>query len=108
MRDRGAASVDVRPEKLASWNAGVQRRMPPTVWLTGGCASWYVDEHGRNPTTWPDFAFNFVRLTRRFDPAAYRVNAPTTSSNGSSSRSPERRSLRSTTRRDRPFAPTTN
>lgn len=108
LREHGAASVDVRRESLDAFSAEVQRRMPPTVWSSGGCSSWYLDGHGRNPTMWPDFTFRFVRMTRRFDVEAYRVNAPTTSSSGSSSRSPERRSLRSATPRERPFAPTTS
>ncbi|MDQ3757603.1 MAG: NAD(P)/FAD-dependent oxidoreductase [Actinomycetota bacterium] len=108
LRSHGAAAVDVLPERLESFNRGLQRRMPPTVWSSGGCSSWYLDAHGRNPTMWPDFTFAFVRMTRRFDVGAYRLSAPTTSSNGSSSRSPDRRSLRSTTPRERPFAPTTS
>ena len=47
--------------------------MAPTVWNTGGCASWYQDDHGRNPTLWPDFTWKFVLATRRFDIAAYDV-----------------------------------
>ena len=30
------------------WNADLQRRMKRTVWNTGGCSSWYLDDHGRN------------------------------------------------------------
>ena len=35
------------------WNDDLQRRMKRTVWTTGGCSSWYLDEHGRNTTLWP-------------------------------------------------------
>jgi hypothetical protein len=47
--------------------------MPPTVWSSGGCVSWYLDDHGRNPTIWPDFTFRFRRRTRRFVPGDYVV-----------------------------------
>ena len=65
------ATVDVRPERSKRWNDGIQRRMPQTVWLKGGCASWYLDGHGRNTTLWPDFTFRFRQLTQRFDIESY-------------------------------------
>ena len=43
--------------------------------MRGGCTSWYLDDHGRNPILWPDFTTRFRRLTRRFDPAAYELGA---------------------------------
>jgi len=66
------ATIEVRPEAQVEFNRAVQRRMGRTVWTTGGCASWYVDAHGRNATLWPDFTFAFRRLTRHFDLDAYR------------------------------------
>ncbi len=65
------ASVDVRPERSRRWNEGLQKRMKPTIWLNGGCASWYLDETGRNTTLWPDFTFRFRQLTQRFDIESY-------------------------------------
>jgi cation diffusion facilitator CzcD-associated flavoprotein CzcO len=49
----------------------IARKSRGTVWLTGGCASWYLDEHGQNTTLWPDFTFRFRRLTRTFDRENY-------------------------------------
>lgn len=71
MQQNAIATVDVRPERYRHWNAGIQRRMPQTVWQTGGCASWYQDEHGRNTTLWPDFTFKYRNLTQRFDIESY-------------------------------------
>ncbi len=45
--------------------------MQRTVWNTGGCASWYLDEHGRNTILWPRTTFTFRKLLAEFDPAAY-------------------------------------
>jgi hypothetical protein len=45
--------------------------MRGTVWTAGGCASWYLDAHGRNTTLWPGSSWWFRRATRRFDPAEY-------------------------------------
>jgi cyclohexanone monooxygenase len=46
------------------------------VWNTGGCSSWYLDEHGRNTVLWPRATFTFRRLLAEFDVAAYDVAAP--------------------------------
>lgn len=67
----GVAAVEVRPEAQAVYNRAVQRRMEGTVWAAGGCASWYLDAHGRNTTLWPTFTWRFRQATRRFQPAEY-------------------------------------
>ncbi len=69
---RGVGVVEVRPEAEEAWNDDVHKAMGRTVWTTGGCASWYLDERGRNTTLWPGFTFKFRNLTRRFDSASYR------------------------------------
>ena len=80
MRRNEFAVVEVTPEAQREYNADVQRRMKRTVWTTGGCASWYLDDHGNNTTLWPRTTFAFRGLTAQFDTAAYRVEAPTSSS----------------------------
>jgi hypothetical protein len=45
--------------------------MKGTVWLTGGCKSWYIDRNGRNSTLWPDHTFRFFAAVKKFDPAEY-------------------------------------
>jgi hypothetical protein len=49
--------------------------MRRTVWSAGGCASWYLDDHGRNVTLWPRATFTFRRLLSAFDPEAYELVA---------------------------------
>jgi len=68
------ATVEVRREVQDSYNSTLQRKLKPTVWMTGGCASWYLDEHGNNTTLWPGFTFAFRKMTRRFDADAYRTS----------------------------------
>jgi cation diffusion facilitator CzcD-associated flavoprotein CzcO len=72
-RRRGAVRVEVRPGAQAAWDRALQRKMRNTVWVTGGCHSWYLDDEGRNVTLWPDFTWAFAWQTRRFDPASYEV-----------------------------------
>jgi cation diffusion facilitator CzcD-associated flavoprotein CzcO len=70
----GKASIEVRPEAQEAFNVDVQGRLRDTVWNSGGCRSWYLDRTGRNTTIWPGMTWRYVRLMRRFDPAAYRVS----------------------------------
>jgi len=86
MQRRGIASVEVKPEAQAEFNADVQRRMDTTVWTTGGCTSWYLTPEGRNTTLWPALTWRFRRATRRFDPAAY-VECPVGTTKGAVARS---------------------
>jgi cyclohexanone monooxygenase len=69
----GIATVEPRPEAQQAWNDDLHRRMERTVWSTGGCASWYLDSHGRNTTLWPRTTFKFRQLLSRFDIDQYVV-----------------------------------
>lgn len=68
------ATVEVRRDVQDKYNATLQRRLRPSVWMTGGCASWYLDAHGNNTTLWPGFTFSFRKMTKRFDAEAYRTS----------------------------------
>lgn len=73
MRSQRLAAVEVRAQAQA-WFAGeVAARTAGTVWLTGGCHSWFLDRAGRNATFWPGFTTRFQRLTRRFDVENYQL-----------------------------------
>lgn len=65
------ATLEPTPEAQAAWNRDLQRRMKRTVWNSGGCASWYLDEHGRNTVLWPRATFTFRALLRQFDTEHY-------------------------------------
>src|SRR6476659_9449468 len=69
------AAVEPAPAATRAWNADLQRRMERTVWSTGGCSSWYLDDHGRNTTLCPSSTFAFRGLLSQFDVAAYDVRA---------------------------------
>ncbi|MFT4289006.1 flavin-containing monooxygenase [Nocardioides sp.] len=69
------ATVEPTEAAFEEWNADLQRRMSTTVWSTGGCSSWYLDEHGRNTTLWPRTTFMFRHLLHTFDVERYVVGA---------------------------------
>lgn len=70
-----AVAIDTRPDRQDAFNADVQRRFEGSVWTHGGCSSWYLDEHGRNHTVWPDYTFTYRRRVRRIDPADHELLA---------------------------------
>lgn len=76
MEAGGIGAVEVRPEAQSAFVTEVTARTRDTVWATGGCASWYLDQAGHNTTLWPGFTGRFRRLTRRFDPDSYVLRAP--------------------------------
>jgi cation diffusion facilitator CzcD-associated flavoprotein CzcO len=68
------AVLEARPEAQAAYDGALQHDMSRSVWMTGGCASYYVDAAGRNTTLWPHTAARFARTVARFDPAEYLAN----------------------------------
>ncbi|WP_166256599.1 flavin-containing monooxygenase [Marinobacter salicampi] len=72
MKRKGWQSVEVKAEAQSRYNASVHARLGDSVWQTGGCKSWYVNENGRNTTLWPGFTWQFRQQTRSFDAAVYR------------------------------------
>jgi cation diffusion facilitator CzcD-associated flavoprotein CzcO len=71
MRERDLAVVEVRPEAQEAFTVEAERRSSETVWLTGGCRSYYQTRDGRNAGLWPNWSFLYARRTRRFDVDAY-------------------------------------
>jgi cation diffusion facilitator CzcD-associated flavoprotein CzcO len=76
MRRRGAGTLEVRPEAQAAWGARIERMTEGTVWVSGGCDSYYIDRNGHNSTLWPTFTWPFRRHLREFDEAAYTLAPP--------------------------------
>jgi cation diffusion facilitator CzcD-associated flavoprotein CzcO len=72
MDQQGAHAVEVRKDAENAYNEELHEKLEGTVWNTG-CASWYVDQHGRNVTLWPDWTFTFRRQTAKFDSDSYEL-----------------------------------
>jgi cation diffusion facilitator CzcD-associated flavoprotein CzcO len=66
--------LEVRSEKQKEFVADIHRRMAGTVWQSGGCQSWYQDQHsGENTTLWPGSVVSYVRRTRSASPGDYEL-----------------------------------
>jgi hypothetical protein len=72
MERERAAAVEVREDAVESFNDRLEEQLSGTVWNTG-CASWYLDDTGRNVTLWPDWTWRFRRRTARFDRPSYEL-----------------------------------
>jgi cation diffusion facilitator CzcD-associated flavoprotein CzcO len=71
LRRTGASSLEVREQAHAEFMDFLHQRQRRTVWATGGCSSWYVDDQGRDPTNWPGFTLEYRRRTARVRPGVY-------------------------------------
>jgi len=68
----GLDTLEIGRKAQADYNRWLHRRLAGTVWNSGGCSSWYLHpESGRNTTLWPGFTWQYMRMMRRFDPAAF-------------------------------------
>jgi cation diffusion facilitator CzcD-associated flavoprotein CzcO len=73
MRRRGIAVAEVRTGAQEAFLAEVEERSRNTVWVNGGCRSYYQTPDGRNAGLWPNWSFRYARRTRRFDADAYEL-----------------------------------
>lgn len=73
MGAKGAETIEVRPEAQERFNADIDARMQGTVWNTG-CASWYLDDTGRNATLWPDWTWRFRHRAAELRPDDYALD----------------------------------
>ncbi|MEV6070650.1 NAD(P)/FAD-dependent oxidoreductase [Nocardia sp. NPDC052001] len=73
LSDRGARRVQVRLRAQQAFLAEMAHRSTGTVWLTGGCQSYYTTADGRNAGLYPNWSFEYRRRTAKFDSANYEV-----------------------------------
>ena len=73
-----AGAQALAPTRAAQdeFNGELQRRLATTVWNTGGCKSWYLDDHGVNRSLWSGFTWEYWLATRRFKVSEYRFSGP--------------------------------
>jgi cation diffusion facilitator CzcD-associated flavoprotein CzcO len=73
MRSHGAHTLEVRADAQAAYNEKLDRMTEDTVWVTGGCTSYYIDRNGHNSALWPTYTWPFRRRLREFDAVAYAL-----------------------------------
>ncbi len=69
----GCAVLEADAAAQQRYVDALDARAQGSVWLAGGCRSWYVDERsGRLTLVWPGFAYAFRDANGRFHPETYR------------------------------------
>lgn len=69
MRSRNSEVVEVTMQASAAYNQEIDAQLAGTVWNSGGCGSWYLDETGRNSVMWPTYTSRYRALMSRVIPA---------------------------------------
>lgn len=73
MRKNQVKEIEPRNRVLLRYNHELDFESLKTVWVTGGCKSWYLDKTGRNSTLWPGSIGAFRRRVSRFRPGDYVI-----------------------------------
>jgi cation diffusion facilitator CzcD-associated flavoprotein CzcO len=82
MERAGVGAIEPRQDAQDAWNEEIQRKSQGTVWLNGGCQSWYIDRNGKNSTLWPGHTFKFFAAMKRFRPSEYHAVRATVPAEG--------------------------
>ncbi|MFK4119922.1 flavin-containing monooxygenase [Streptomyces longwoodensis] len=64
LRKTRARSLDVRAEVQDRFETDIQRCSRRSVWIAGGCTSWYLDNTGTNRVMWPKSTVAYWLRTR--------------------------------------------
>ncbi|MEO6533107.1 MAG: NAD(P)/FAD-dependent oxidoreductase [Pseudolysinimonas sp.] len=67
----GTRVIEPQAAAQRAYNERIQRELRGSVWTTGGCRSYYLDDGDRITTLWPRRAARFGAVVRRFEPREY-------------------------------------
>jgi cation diffusion facilitator CzcD-associated flavoprotein CzcO len=56
------------------FNSELQEKLSHSVWNSGGCSSWYLDEHGKNTVLWGGYTWQYWRSTRAIRPEEFEFS----------------------------------
>ena len=73
LRDNEIERVEVRTSVQERFLDEMRRRSRDTVWLGGGCDSYYTTDKGDNAGLYPNWSFEYRRRVAAFDPDSYRL-----------------------------------
>ncbi len=73
--------INTKEDVQNKYNKQIQKRLKKTIWMTGGCNSWYLNKDGINTTLWPGSTVEYRVVTSRFNPKDYEVHQKKTKKN---------------------------
>jgi hypothetical protein len=71
MKKRRLVAVSAREDAYRNYNQAMQEAVKNTVWMTGGCTSWYIDKTGI-PNLYPWEPMRYLKSMRNPDFSEYR------------------------------------
>ncbi|MEU6558689.1 flavin-containing monooxygenase [Nocardia nova] len=74
LRDNGIDRVEVRPGVQRQFLDEMRERSRETVWLGGGCDSYYTNDKGENAGLYPNWSFEYRRRVAAFDAQSYLMS----------------------------------
>jgi cyclohexanone monooxygenase len=74
MRDRNVSRLEINSQAQKTYNQKVQQDLQTTVWNTGGCSSYYIDENGKNSIGFPWSTLKLRKMLANFDSHAYTLD----------------------------------
>lgn len=73
VKQKGITRFAIKPQVLKSHNEKVQKHLKTTVFNSGGCKSYYLDQNGRNFAAWPWSLKELKKRLSRFKVSDYEV-----------------------------------
>ena len=73
MIEKGAKSLDLKPEVNSDYQKWVVETMKNKVFNSASCTSWYRNKDGVNYTLWPSHLPLYWSMTRNIDPQHYNI-----------------------------------
>ena len=74
VKAKGISKFVIRRSVLKSHNDKVQKHLKTTVFNSGGCKSYYLDQNGRNFAAWPWSLAELKKQLRTFNLPAYELS----------------------------------
>ncbi|MBT9609928.1 MAG: NAD(P)/FAD-dependent oxidoreductase [Aquabacterium sp.] len=73
VQQKGAKTIEVKPQAEADYTTMIHREMKQTVWQSGGCTSWYKSKSGHVIAMFPGFSFTFRQMAKAFKPGDHVI-----------------------------------
>jgi len=75
MQRTGSSRIEVRRSTQQLFNERIHAKLAGSVWNSGGCNSWYLDESGKNRAAWPGSSVSYWRRMRNPVPSAFDLSS---------------------------------
>ena len=72
----GYAAIQPTTQAQRDYTAMVDKKTDGSVWVAGGCSSWYLDSTGRNSVVWPGTLIDYHRRLHTFHPEHHELTPP--------------------------------